>query len=259
MVLGGCADLRRHSLFKAPLWSNLAFGTLLKAGDLERDCDPKGAVWYLCRDGAQQDLNLGVPRGLNNRAILKSLDWKFHLEPGKFFSWQKLHENWCVLRTGQFQEISISWWICAPWKNSWGLFVCKDALKKHHWSSQVWHPLCSEKWKPCQHVQIPQRDWEWLEVAGDLLMEMEKSPLHRICKWDRTKPWKRAGTEQSSLTNPSAPAVFCSLMVHCEPGWEVVPSLLELPRSAVGAAGRVEVLRLGTTAWSQSPRGLNWY
>lgn len=52
-----------------------------------RDCSPKDAfeVWSSCGDRAQQDLILGLPGELNNRAILKCLDWKFHLEPGKFF------------------------------------------------------------------------------------------------------------------------------------------------------------------------------
>lgn len=102
----------------------------MKAGGLVRGCSPKAAfeVWSSCGDRAQQDLILGVPGGLNNRAILKCLDQKFHLGPGKFFSWQSIKRTSVFSGQGNFKKSEFPNENVLPGKTP-GDSACKDALK----------------------------------------------------------------------------------------------------------------------------------
>jgi len=128
MVLEGYTDLWGYSSLKAPLQRDMTFWTSLEAGGLVRDCSPKAAfeVWSSCGGTAQRDPILGVPGELNNRSILKCLDLKCHLEPGKFFPGKSIMRISVFSGQANFKKSEFPNENVLP-GNTPG--VCKDSLK----------------------------------------------------------------------------------------------------------------------------------
>lgn len=96
-----------------------------------------------------------MPGGLSNRATLKCLDRKFHLEPGSLFPGKSIMRTNVFSGQANFKESKFPDDFGLPGKTPGG--CVHGCLEKHHLSSQACHCLCSENSKLCQRVQILQR------------------------------------------------------------------------------------------------------